>query len=133
MIIQNKIALLMIILWLFVLALVCGPIRWEFSHTYAHWVEGLSTKDLPVPTAMLGLPLLGLDYPGLESIILSSLVWLVIWGGPLVLLLKLIRTSNVEKIRDLILLGGGLYICFFTGICAFFFFSLWLPFSHLGY
>lgn len=131
MFVQKKIALLIVILWLLLLALVCGPIRWEFAHTYAHWVEGLG-DNLPVSSTMVGLPLLGLSYSGLESIILSSLVWLAIWGGPLYLLLKLTRTSKVEQIRDLTLFGGVLYACILIGICAFFFFSLWLPFGYLG-
>jgi len=131
MIVQKKITFLIAFLWLMILVLFCGPIRWEFAHTYAHWVEGLG-DNLPVPTIMIGLPLLGLSYSGLESIILSSLIWLVIWGVPLYLLLQLTRTSRVEQVRDLILFGGGLYACILIVICAFFFFSLWLPFSYLG-
>lgn len=129
--IQKKMTLLTIFLWLFILALIAGPIRWEFAHTYAHWVEGLG-NNLPVPTTIIGLPILGLDYSGLSSVFLSSIIWLVIWGIPLFLLILFARASQAEQIRDIAIFGGGLYLCVFTGICAYLIFSLWLPFAYLG-
>ena len=131
MLIQKIFALLMVIIWLVLLAFVCGPVRWDFSHTYAHWIEGLGIA-LPRPTLLIGLPILGLAYPDIWSVILSIIIWITLWGAPLYMLFHLIRTQKEQQIHDLILYGAGLYGCIVMLISTIVAFSLWLPFSYLG-
>ncbi len=108
-----------------------GLFRAEYYNAY-YLIIAITWTLVTVKNNLAKIALVCLFSLGVISTFISLIIWIIIWGGPLVLLIKLIQASNLEQIRDLILLGGGLYLSILIGICAFFFFSLWLPFSYLG-
>jgi hypothetical protein len=126
----------LLLLWLALLGLITGPLRWEFAHSYAHWIAGLG-DTLPLPTYYLGLPLLGLPSPG-GSIWTGAPVWpavlcgLIAWAGPLLLLLGVWRAPSRLALLEWLLLAGGAYALALLAIGLGALFSLWLPFGLLA-
>ena len=128
---SNKIlATLVIGLWLVVLGFVSGPMRWEFQHTYAHWIEGAGA-DLPSLTKSFALPVLGLGSSGAGAVLLRCLVWSVSWLLPLFLLVRVWRSASRLRLVEVVLMGGlgyGSAMALLTALLAL---GLWLPFSLL--
>jgi hypothetical protein len=127
---RRLLASALLLLWLAMLGLIAGPLRWEFAHSYGHWIAGLGDA-LPLPTFYLGLPLLGLSPPAAPGWP-AALCGLIAWGGPLVLLAGVWRAPSRLALLEWLLLGGGGYALLMLGIGVAVLFSLWLPFSLLA-
>jgi len=120
-----------LMIWLGTLAFVAGPVRWEFAHTYDHWMEGLG-DSLPSPTKNVGLPFLGLGHSSLAASILIGLFWAIAWLSPVGLLIGIWRTRSDHALSDWLLYGGALYCSLMFLASVVILLSLWLPFALLG-
>ncbi len=116
--------------WLIALVLVSGPVRWELSHTYEHWIEGVGS-DLPALTTAVALPVLGIGPSRPSGLLVRWVFWTVLWLGPAPLLLLVWRSDAQRRLLEVLVLGGGGYagvVVLFAIVVAM---GLWLPFSLL--
>lgn len=120
-----------IVVWLGTLAFIAGPARWEFAHTYEHWIEGLGTA-LPTLTTTVGLPILGIGTPSMTSGLQRGLFWAFAWLGPVGLLIGVWRIKSQQTLAEWFLYGGALYLALMLLAFAVTAVSLWIPFSLLG-
>jgi len=127
---RQRLAALPLLLWMLLLGMIAGPIRWEFAHTYSHWIAGVEDA-LPTPTRLIGLPLLDLGETNLLTLLTTGLCWGIVWGGPVALLAGIRRTSSREGLLEWLLYGGSLYAVLLLAVATAAAFSLWLPFSLL--
>jgi len=118
-----------IVIWLITLIFVAGPVRWEFAHSYGHWISGIG-DELPLPTALIGLPILNIGEVSPSSIAVRVVFWSAVWLGPIILLLGVWRAIP-ENVANWMLYGGVLYATIVISLAIAICFSLWLPFSLL--
>ncbi len=117
-------------IWLAVVALVWGPVRWEFAHTYQHWIEDWESH-LPVLTTAVSLPVLGLGSSTVASFLVRTLFWGLAWLGPAILLLGVWRARTPESLTELLLLGWPLYAASLLLLLVLVILGLWIPFGLL--
>jgi hypothetical protein len=119
-----------LVVWLAALIFVAGPARWEFAHSYRHLVSGLGNM-LPVPTLLIGLPVLGLGEPTPGTVAVRVLFWLIVWSGPAALLSVVWRVSDA-RMTQWLLAGAMLYGALIVLLTVIVVFSLLLPFGLLS-
>ncbi len=125
---RKSIATAALAVWLSVIALAFGPVRWAFGHWFEHLIEG-ADGSLPALTADVSLPVLGIGPSTVSSGLVRLLFWGFVWLGPLALLIGVWRATSREALSDLLVYGGGLYA---TGLAMLVFLTLlglWLPFG----
>jgi len=120
-----------LLIWLATLAFVSGPARWEFAHTYEHWIDGLE-NSLPMLTKEVSLPVLGLGPSSLPSLLVRTVFWGLAWLGPLALLAWVWRSGSRQQLSECFLMGGTLYGASMLLATLLVLVGLWLPFSLLG-
>ena len=131
MMLRRILSSVVIIVWLGTLAFVAGPARWEFAHTYEHWMDGMEMY-VPELTSIVGLPFLDLGNPSLMSSILRGLFWAFAWLSPVGLLVGIWRIKSPQALSDWLLYGGALYLSIMLLAFVVIAVSLWIPFSLLG-
>lgn len=130
MIFRRMIGTAVILIWFITLGFVCGPLRWEFAHTYRNLINGFE-DSLPVLTTVLGLPVLGIGDQTFMSIFVVVVLGGITWLGPATLLVGVWRFPNREKFSDWLLFGGSLYVAIILLFTILLAVSFWLPFSLL--
>jgi len=120
-----------LLLWIVTLALLAGPVRWEFAHSYSHQIAGAGA-DLPTPTLDLALPILGLGAGSLAASLVKLLFWGICWLGPGLMLLGVWRAASPEAVLERFVFGGALYGSLMLLLAIALAVSLWLPFGLLG-
>ena len=117
-----------IVLWLLLLLFV-SFLRYEFSHTYSHWIEGL---DLPALTQALSAPVLGLPEPlGAAATCASWVFWSLLWLAPIALGVAVVRAPDEEAALRTWVSWAPLYAVFVTLAFLVVAVGLWLPFALL--
>lgn len=128
--IKQALGSVILLVWFITLAFISGPVRWEVAHTYQHLVDRLE-NSLPLPTKVVGLPVLGLGALTPLSIAIVMVFWGVAWLGPVFLLLGIWRTTTWKALSDWLMLGGTFYTSTMFLFVVVIVFSLWLPFGLL--
>jgi len=128
---ERKIAAsVVVLLWVGTLALLAGPVRWEFAHTYSHWVGPAGTA-LPAPTLVVALPVLGLAPNSFAAAGVQLLFWGISWLGPAAILAGVWRAASPEIALERFLFGGALYGSLMLLLALVLAVSLLLPFGLL--
>ena len=120
-----------IALWLVVLAFVSGPMRWEFQHTYAHWIGDLDGNTLPTLTGTVSLPILGIGEPGLGRLLVRCVFWGVVWLVPCAIIFVVCRAKTRQNLVEALLLSAIGYVAALALFSAVLMLGLWLPFALL--
>lgn len=125
---RKVLATAAVVLWLATLALISGPARWEFAHTYAHWIEG-AERDLPSLTRAIALPVLGLTDSTFSP---TALLYLAaVWLWPLAALWFIWRAPSRTTLQEIMSFSIALYGTLVFLASALLALGLWLPFSLL--
>lgn len=120
-----------VLLWTATLALLAGPVRWEFAHSYAHWVAP-ARETLPAPTDTVALAVLGLAGDSVSTALVQLLFWGIAWVGPAAILVGVWRAESAESVLERFVFGGALYASLMLLLSLVVAVSLWLPFGLLG-
>ncbi len=103
--------------WVITLGFICGPVRWELAHTFNHLLEG-SDGSLPLLTANLSLPVLGVAPFSPVAVATAILFWGLTWLGLVGLFVLIWRAKTREDLIDHVVFGGAFYagyvLLFFT-------------------
>ena len=117
-------------LWLAVLALAAGPMRWELQHTYGHLIEG-AEEHLPQLTRLVSMPVLGPGGSGPVELLVRIVFWGLTWLGPAAIGLAVWRADSRQSLVEGLLLGSLCYGAMMILVVLLVSFGLWLPFSLL--
>ncbi len=116
------------IFWYGFLVLV-SMFRVAFSHTYQHWLP--SGTEMPFPTKLLALPLMGMQHSGIGDTLLFYTYWIILWVIPGILLSLAMRQTEPLKAMEIWIYGWSVYFVFALLSLFLIASALWLPFSLL--
>ena len=108
MTIKKVIASAALLPWAITLGFICGPVRWELAHTFNHLLEG-SDGSLPLLTANLSLPVLGIAPFSPAAVTTAVLFWGIIWLGLGGLIVLIWRARTREDLLDRFLFGSTFF------------------------
>ena len=100
-----------------------------FSHTYAHWIEGVGTSNLPGLTVHV-LAVLNIEGASALSTVISKSLWLILALWPASSLAHYLRSASPDARGTLALNLIAWLFLFLAGILVVGA-GLWLPFSLL--
>jgi hypothetical protein len=105
----NKIlASAVLVPWIVTVGFICGPVRWELAHSYAHHLEE-AQYSLPLLTRCLSLPVLGIATSSPGGFVIAGLFWGFIWLGLVGLFVLIWRARTREDLLDRFVFGAALY------------------------
>lgn len=108
MTIKKAIASAALLPWVITLGFISGPVRWELAHTLNHFLER-SDGSLPLLTARLSLPVLGIAPFSPAAVITAILFWGITWLGLGGLFVLIWRARTREDLLDRVVFGGAFY------------------------
>lgn len=129
--IKQALGSVILLVWFITLAFISGPVRWEVAHTYQHLVDRLE-NSLPLPTKVVGLPVLGLGALTPLSIAYSyGVLGGCLVGSGVFAPRNMACATTWKALSDWLMLGGTLYTSTMFLFVVVIVFSLWLPFGLL--
>lgn len=126
--VKKLVAMAAVVVWLVLLGLLSGPVRWELRHSYEHRI-GASEADLPAPTRTFSLPVLGIGPRGPSELLVQLGFWAVAWLPPVVSLSLVWRATSSRGLLEVLVLGGAGYVALLSLLVTLVVLGLWLPFA----